>query len=74
MRPPTSSGGRGDLNWMALLQVGTVLVAAIGLGYLGGDWLDRKFGTSPWLTVGGVALGSVVGFLDLFRTVSRNLK
>jgi ATP synthase protein I len=74
MRPPTSPGGRGDLKWMALLQVGTVLVVAIGLGYLGGDWLDRKFGTGPWLTVGGVALGSVVGFLDLFRTVSRNLK
>jgi ATP synthase protein I len=74
MRPPMSSGDRGDLNWMSLLQVGTVLVVAIGLGYLGGDWLDRKLGTSPWLTVGGVALGSLVGFLDLFRTVSRNLK
>ena len=74
MRPPMSSGGRGDLKWAALLQVGTVLVAGIVLGYLGGDWLDGRWGTHPWLTITGVALGSLAGFLDLFRTVSRNLK
>lgn len=74
MRPPMSSGGRNDLKWTALLQVGMVLVAGIVLGFLGGDWLDRRWGTGPWLTVGGVALGSLAGFLDLFRTVSRNLK
>ena len=74
MRPPTPSGDPGDLKWAPLLQVGMVLVAGIGLGYLGGDRLDRTWGTSPWMTVGGVILGSLVGFVGLFRTVSRNTK
>lgn len=74
MRALMSSGGPGDLKMLALLQVGTVLVGGIALGYLGGAWLDRRWGTSPWLVVGGVVLGSLAGFIDLFRTISRNTK
>lgn len=74
MRALMSSGSRGDLKMLALLQVGTVLVGGIALGYLGGAWLDRRWETSPWLVVGGVVLGSLAGFIDLFRTISRNTK
>ena len=74
MRALMSSGGRDDLKLLALLQVGTVLVGGIALGYLAGAWLDRRWGTSPWLVVGGVVLGSLAGFIDLFRTISRNTK
>ena len=59
---------------MDLLAVGTVLVVCIVLGYFLGSYLDRKLGTSPWLVVAGVTLGTAAGFVELFRTVSRNLK
>jgi len=58
----------------SLLTVGTVLVAAIILGYFLGSYLDRRLGTSPWLVVAGVVLGTAAGFVELFRSVSRSLK
>jgi F0F1-type ATP synthase assembly protein I len=58
----------------SLLTVGTVLVAAITLGYFLGSYLDRRLGTSPWLVVAGVVLGTTAGFVELFRSVSRSLK
>jgi ATP synthase protein I len=69
-----SPGERRDLSLLSLLSVGTVLVSCIVLGYLLGHWLDGKWGTDPWLGVVGVVLGSLAGFLELFRTVSRTLK
>ena len=68
---PDGSSPRSIMNLMA---VGTVLVGCIVLGYLLGGVLDRKLGTSPWLVVAGVMLGTAAGFVGLFRTVSRNLK
>lgn len=32
-------------------------VMPIVLGVLGGFWLDKQFGTSPWLTLIGMAWG-----------------
>lgn len=66
--------GPGTGSMWNLLTVGTVMVTAIALGYFLGSWLDRKLGTSPWLVVTGVVLGSAAGFLHLFRSVSRDLK
>lgn len=35
-------------------------------------WLiDRLFGSSPWGIVGGIVLGSVIGFMQLFRITSQ---
>jgi ATP synthase protein I len=39
--------------------VGIEIAVAIAIGYLGGRWLDQKFGTTPWLT--GVGFVSGVG-------------
>ena len=74
MRPPMSSQGDADLKWLGLLQVGMVLVVFIALGYFLGAWLDRKWESSPWGVVGGVVLGSLGGFVHLFRTISRTTK
>ena len=74
MRPPMPSKDNGDLKWLGLLQVGTVLVGCIALGYFLGAWLDRSWGTGPWGVVGGVVLGSLGGFVHLFRTISRTTK
>jgi len=66
--------GQGNRSIMNLMTVGTLLVACIIGGYLLGSYLDRRLGTSPWLVVAGVFLGTAAGFVELFRTVSRNLK
>ncbi len=66
--------GRSNRSIMNLMTVGTMLVACVVCGYLLGSFLDGKFGTSPWLVVAGVLLGTAAGFVELFRTVSRNLK
>ena len=32
-----------------------------------GRWLDRKFGTQPWLMMVGVLLGIAASFKELYR-------
>ncbi len=45
------------------------LAAAFAIGFYGGQWLDRRLGTAPWLTLIGLGLGVTAGF----RTVLREL-
>ena len=66
--------GGSTRSIMNLMTVGSILVACIVCGYFLGSYLDRKLGTSPWLVVTGVFLGTAAGFVELFRIVSRNLK
>jgi ATP synthase protein I len=68
------SNGGSSRSMAELMTVGTVLVVCIVLGYFLGSYLDRRLGTSPWLVVAGVTLGTAAGFVGLFRAVSRNLK
>ena len=60
--------------WKALGElsaVGLTLVVATVLGLAGGYYLDGRLGTSPWLTLIGLLLGIVAGFVNLFRSVKR---
>jgi ATP synthase protein I len=43
------------------------LAGAVGLGTLGGWWLDKKLGTSPWLLVVGALFGIGLGFYLFFK-------
>jgi len=56
---------------LGLLSVGTVLVAAIVIGYFAGSWIDRRLGSEPWGIVTGVLLGTAAGFFELFRMVKK---
>jgi len=68
------ASGAGNRSIMNLMSAGFVLVACIVLGYFLGRYLDGKLGTDPWCSVGGFFVGVAAGFLELFRTVSRNLR
>ncbi|MBW1875423.1 MAG: AtpZ/AtpI family protein, partial [Deltaproteobacteria bacterium] len=39
--------------------------------YLGGEWLDGKLGTEPWLKWIGLGFGLAAGARSLYRVVRR---
>lgn len=50
-------------------SAGFQLALSVVLGVMAGHWLDQKLATKPWFLVGGVVLGTVAGFVNLFRLV-----
>ncbi len=53
----------------ALALVGSVVFLLI-IGWI----LDSLFGTAPWCLVGGILIGSALGFYQFFRITSQILK
>jgi F0F1-type ATP synthase assembly protein I len=47
--------------------VGIEMCLAVGLGVVGGDWIDNRMGTAPW----GVLLGFALGLGAAARAVGR---
>ncbi len=47
------------------------MIGGCVVGVLGGMWVDRQFGTTPWGLVGLSVLGIVVGFYAFIRTALR---
>ena len=58
----------------ALSGVGFEFIAIVGGCVLLGWWLDRRLGTTPWLTLVGVALGFTLGLYRLIRFAKRTMK
>jgi len=54
-------------------EVGFVLLATVLVGVLGGDWLDRRLGTTPILALIGFGLGTSAGAVADWRLISRFL-
>jgi ATP synthase protein I len=52
-------------------SVGLEFVVAIIFGFLGGRWLDGKFGTHPWLALLGLGFGLIAGFRFIYRAAMR---
>ena len=55
------SGGNASLG----ITFGATILAFVGFGW----WLDDRFGTSPWLLIVGMLLGSVGGIVSLVKKV-----
>lgn len=51
----------------AVLSLALSIVSCLLVGWA----LDRWLGTSPWLIVAGILLGSVAGFMQFIRLMSR---
>ena len=54
-------------------QIGMIIPASVVAGLLLGAWLDRWLGTK-WITVAGVILGSIAGFVQLARVIVASSK
>jgi len=51
----------------AVMALSSSIVSCLIVGWL----LDRWLGTTPWLIVAGIIIGSVAGFMHLIRVMSR---
>lgn len=58
------------LAWAAAIALFGSVVFCLIIGW----FADLLLGTSPWGIVGGIVLGSIVGFLQFFRMTSQILK
>ena len=61
-------------NWKGVGSYGTVgleVVLSVVVGLFLGSWLDRRFGTTPWITVAGVVYGVAAAARALYRAAQR---
>jgi len=52
------------------LGLGTALALTVGLGLLGGHWLDRKLGTEPLFFLAGGVFGLFAGLYNFYKSVA----
>ena len=61
-------------DWNGIGRYGTVgleLVLSVLLGLFGGQFLDKRFHTAPWLTLIGLSYGIAAGVRGLYRAAKR---
>lgn len=63
-----------DQNWGALAGYGFEVAIGVGLGYLLGHWLGKKYGWGPWGDFGGVMIGCAAGMYSLIKEAIRTDK
>ena len=54
--------------------LGLQFALAILVFAFAGQWLDRRFGTEPWLLLVGVFLGAGGGFYSIYRRLMADLR
>jgi F0F1-type ATP synthase assembly protein I len=47
--------------------LGLQFVIALLGGLYGGQWLDRRIGTGPWLSIIGMFLGAGLAFFSMYQ-------
>jgi F0F1-type ATP synthase assembly protein I len=63
------------VDWRAsggMATVGLEIALSVLFGFLGGRWLDGRFGTDPWLMFVGLFFGVVTAARFLYRAAQRN--
>jgi len=55
-----------DSPWL-LAHIGLQLAVSVLLAFAVGYWLDKKFGTAPWLMLGCSAAGFAAGLYSVIR-------
>ncbi len=53
-------------------SLGFMFPIAIGLGFVWGHYMDKWFGTKPWLTIIFTVFGVIAAFVNLFRIGTRD--
>jgi F0F1-type ATP synthase assembly protein I len=53
------------------LVIPGIMVAAPLIGFLAGQWADKKFGTDPWLLIAGLMLGFAAAGREIYKLVQK---
>ena len=53
------------------LTLGIQLALGVVILFFAGRWLDEKLGTSPWLMLAGVFIGSAGGIIKFVMTATK---
>jgi len=69
-KPTVDSRQRGRAMGQGL-RIAVDLVVGVAFGGFVGWWLDRYFGTAPWLMVLLLILGFTAGMMNVIRTAQR---
>lgn len=56
-------------RYLRFSSLGIELGLSVMIGLIGGQWLDRYFGTAPWLLLAGLLFGLAAGFRSMFRAL-----
>ena len=67
----SSGNGRSMRALASLGGLAFSMAALIVLGALLGHYLDRRWGTAPWLTFVGTLLGIAAGFFEVFTQAKK---
>ena len=57
-----------------LLAIPTLLIVSPLVGFFLGSWADRRFRTSPWLTIVGLVLGFAAAGRETWNLYRRSLE
>jgi F0F1-type ATP synthase assembly protein I len=60
--------------WGFALSIGWELVVSVLGGFLIGQWLDKKWKTSPWLMLSGALFGITVALYRLIKLANERQK
>src|SRR5687767_601291 len=68
---PAAPVARGAYRNLSSASVGLELGLSVIIGLLIGMYLDRQFGTTPWLMLAFLGFGFAAGFRGVLRAVRR---
>jgi F0F1-type ATP synthase assembly protein I len=72
--PAGRSGGDGGPSAGSYLGVGLQFALSIVLFVYLGQWLDRRFGTEPWMLLLGLLVGAGGSFYSIYRKLMADLR
>jgi F0F1-type ATP synthase assembly protein I len=72
-RPRSRGGDTG--KWLRpiglLTSIPFLMMFGPLLGYFGGDWLDKRFGTEPYLMILFIVLGFIASGREVWKLIQR---
>lgn len=72
-RPREEGSGGGELRqYLRFSTLGIEMGVALAIGMLMGWYLDRLFGTRPWMIIIFSVFGILAGFMNLVRLARRD--